>query len=346
MTHETTLAVSAREATTVPRPDIPTDVRASYDISDQATVDRLSGGLVNDALVVTDRGETTVLRRLSDRLDPIVVEDTGVVSDHLNLNGWEAPSIRPTVTGDLHMQDSAGLTWHRMDFIASDGAVPEKYDETLLRAAGQLIGDWHTTTRQLDYQPRFKIPHFHDTPYHADKMAKLAGDMPDCSTRFLARSLVQLYGILPPESAQTPQIIHGDPKLDNMLFRGGQPFTLIDLDNVMRDSILTDVGDSLRSYAGKSMQSGQSEPPVDTFVVAYGEAGELGMSEDEAAQMSLRATGRIALELGMRYLCDIVDTDKYFSWDPANFDSRRDNHYSKATLQLSVASYALRSLHS
>lgn len=324
------------------QPDLPPAVRRAYDISDDVVVERLSGGLVNDTLLVRDQGERTIMRRLSPILGHTLLQDAEVVGNHLIEHGWEAPSNLPTVDGDPHTKDEAGLVWHRMPFIASDGKSPAKPSTELSAAAGTMIGGWHATVRKLDYVPRFSIPNFHNTEYYAAKLTDQLTAMPDRAAYTLAGELLNRYSMLPEQDDKTSQLIHGDPKLDNMLFRDGKPFTLIDFDTVMHGSRWLDVGDFLRSITGKLLVSESAGNASEAFIQTYHEAGELDISVDEATHRAHRATGQIALELGMRYLSDIVDKEKYFSWDPSRHNSRRDNHLERTELQLQVAELALK----
>jgi Ser/Thr protein kinase RdoA (MazF antagonist) len=203
--------------------------------------------------------------------------------------------------------------------------------------------DLHASVRSLNYTPRFSLDHFHDTPYHASKLIDSLPQLTEAG-RELGHGILRSYVTLPTDIEMSRQLIHGDPKLDNMLFRDGKPFTLIDFDTIMKDSVWTDVGDFLRSLTGKLLDKDAAEAGITNFVAAYREASNLGLSPDQTAHQALRHTGRIALELGMRYLCDIVDGNKYFSWSAEQYDSRHDNHIERAALQLRVAQFVIERL--
>jgi Ser/Thr protein kinase RdoA (MazF antagonist) len=147
---------------------------------------------------------------------------------------------------------------------------------------------------------------------------------------------------LPAQEATTQQVIHGDPKLDNMLFRNGIPFTLIDFDTLMEDSPWVDVGDLLRSVIGKRLTAGDriDTDLLEQFSTTYHNNAHLAESADLSYRHAMQATARIATELAMRYLLDIYEED-YFSWDNKSFESRRDNHIPRIELQLNVAKLAV-----
>merc|ERR1712176_809817 len=74
-----------------------------------------------------------------------------------------------------------------------------------------------------------------------------------------ARDLLALYRHrlppLPPDDE--PQIIHGDPKLPNVLFSSAanppEPYTIIDWETYLWGSVWLDLGDLLRSLAKTSL---------------------------------------------------------------------------------------------
>lgn len=315
---------------------IPPAIKTAYDIGTQDSVSRLSGGLVNETLLVEQGEHKFVLRKLAPILGVATVQNTCVISEHLARTGWEAPVITPSVTGELHAFDETGRLWHGMSYIPADTNPTCTYDVTLAELAGQLLGSWHLSVKSLHYSPD-GLPHFHDTDYIARKLEHDAYYLTNPQALKLARWFLSenrhQTEFLPGEF----QIIHGDPKLNNMLFRNGTPFTLIDFDCVMRESIWTDVGDFLRSISGKLVDTGQEVTDTVTgFVEGYLAGNESALSADEALYFAQHATKRITCELGMRYLSDLVDGQDYFSWDQAAYESRDEALYDRALLQYKV----------
>lgn len=338
------LAAPKSEAPVLPDAAIiPDSIRQAYQLDDEITAQSLTGGHVNNTLLVSKAGQyLSILQRQSSAVGTDVLFDAAAVSNHLATAGWEAPTIIPTVTGKLYAKESSGEAWRQQHFIDSDGRVPQNHDAELLASAGDLLGRWHHTTRQLAYVPRFGIPHFHDTDHYAYKLEDYDAALSDERTRALAATLLSAYKTLPSEADDATQVIHGDPKLDNMLFRDGRPFTLIDFDTLMVGSTWIDVGDLSRSLIAKQLSQDRPTSAEDLrpLVDGYHETVGQRTSTDQSFHSAMRATGRIALELGMRYLCDTVEKN-YFQWDDARYTSRSENHYHRAVLQLAVARLAL-----
>jgi hypothetical protein len=119
--------------------------------------------------------------------------------------------------------------------------------------------------------------------------------------------------------------IHGDTKLDNFLFstRTGKVKALIDLDTIMPHTWLADWGDMVRSLVNVA---GEKEPDLakvrvnmDIFrAVARGFLRSARSTTPHEVSRMVDAVRIIALELGLRFLCDYLRGDSYFRLGPAD----------------------------
>jgi len=317
-------------------PTLPPEIRNDYAISDDAAIYGLTGGLVNETMLVVNRGERTILQRLSPVLSVGAIGDMEAVSAHLSAHGWETPRLIPTVDDQPYATDNTQTLWRQTKFINSDGHPPITVSPDLSGEVGHLLGAWHVSMASFDRTPSHQIPYFHDAGHHAKKMESYLDSLPDGASKQLGETILAAYQENIEEILDDgQQFIHGDPKLNNWLFRCGDPFTLIDYDTVMPHSPWTDVGDFIRSVAGQGPVDGLA-PHVAQFMEGYRRSTGIEVPTDQAYQ----ATGRVALVLAMRYLCDVVD-GSYFSWDSERHQSRRDNHVARAKIQLGVARQAL-----
>lgn len=328
---------------------LPVSVERAYDLPTDCDVRYLSGGQVNETLLVDAESRQLILRKLSPLLGTLTIHKTFTIANHLADRGWEAPLIEPTIDNKPYMLDENGNIWHGMRYIASDGAAPAAVDNDFIGISGQLLGKWHRDVQDLQYLPE-SIPHFHDTGYIAHKITEemplLSADEKDLAHIFL-RELYQISNAL---DLSANQIIHGDPKLDNMLYRSGEPFTLIDLDCSLTASRWLDIGDFLRSAHGKVLSnqlthSGTPEDMATAFMEGYSAEAREKTSLEQSVSEALTATKMIATELGLRYLSDIVDGAQYFSWDQTRYQTRQEALYDKAFLQLSVVDEMTRQLN-
>lgn len=316
--------------------DIPTEVLQGYAVSPNR-ISVLGGGLVNCTYLVEDEDRQIIIQRLGSAIQPESIDDTDVYTLHLEQDGWDSPRIQSTVEGNKYFEDNSGNIWRGQRYIESDDSAPSEFDNSTLESMGTLLARWHRTMLWLDYTPKHGIQQFHNTAFYAQKLYGLIEKLPSDESAQLASTILESYEQLPPMPKSPSQLIHGDPKIDNILFRNGKPRTLIDLDTVMHGPIWIDIGDMLRSVLKRDISAGAEIDPgkIESTVIGYFNAARPGISLSETVDKSTIATKHIALELAMRYLNDISD-DCYFSWDELKFTSRHDNHLERANLQFEL----------
>jgi|GEM_PF-2989363 len=314
---------------------IPEEIARAYGLEHITEAQRLSGGLVNQTILVTSDSGRRILQRVSGEIHPQSYEDTKVVADHLVTNGLRAPVPLPTISGEFSATDRSGFQWRSSVYIESDG-VPDDIDGDLVSASGALIGEWHKAASTLAYVPKFGIPGFHNTALYARRLRACMDALHEDDIR-TARLLLTVAS----KSIQLNdphQIIHADTKPDNMTYEDRAPTALIDLDTVMRGSVLTDIGDFLRSVIGRTIkkesEQGTYRGPhleyIGKFIDGYLERNDLAMPYTKALRHVKHATSLLAAELGIRYLCDMTlrADERYFACD---------DHSKRAKLQLTVA---------
>ncbi|MDP6209354.1 MAG: phosphotransferase, partial [Roseibacillus sp.] len=116
------------------------------------------------------------------------------------------------------------------------------------------------------------------------------------------------------------RITHNDTKINNVLFdmETDEAVCVIDLDTVMPGLSLYDFGDLVRTATNPAAEDerdlGKVEMSIRVFeslVEGYLAAAGKILNEAEIAQMAF--SGRlISIELGMRFLTDHLDGDRYF----------------------------------
>ena len=314
--------------------DIPTKIAEHFSISLERSR-RLGGGLVNVTYLAesTDTELRLIIQKIGNVIEPELAQDLPVYTRHLAQAGWECST-------PIHINeavDNEGSVWRGMPYIESDEYPPQTIDVDTAGDIGELLARWHSTMQWLDYEPRFRIPNFHNTSHHARSLFYNTDELPG-NTQELARSVLNSHAELTPLPNAPTQLIHGDPKIENFLFRNGKPFTLIDLDTVMRGPVWFDVGDLLRSVASKDLRQSKEvdQDKINCLIEGYFNAARPGMSLADFADFSKLATQHISLELAMRYLNDIVDAT-YFSWDDKEYASRTENHTARASVYKNLA---------
>lgn len=317
------------------RPELPCVIRDAYGIADNTNIRSLQGGLVNNTFLINpEHDDKFILRKLAPFLGSETVRDTCVIADHLSNNGWEAPISHQTIAGQDYIEDGNNV-WHAEAHIDSWPAGPAPVSEQTPFKSGLLLGRWHHDVKTLDYIPR-GILDFHNTQHYSEELKRYLYTLSP-PAKNLGQKLLMTYSEIESPRHDNHQVIHGDPKLDNMLFRDGDPFTFIDFDCTMRDSPWTDIGDCLRSVNAKMTEKDLETTSVfEEFAAGYTEANEQSMSNDQFLYFALQSAKRITCELGMRYLADITDGNNYFSWDSTKYETRQQALTAKAGLQLQI----------
>lgn len=317
---------------------LPPEVERAYfdDRIDQARL--LGVGIINTTvLIIPVDGVPAVVQKLSPIFDETLMGDYGVVSGHLRDDGWTIPSLLPTDDGSVYKKDTEGKVWRAFEFIESDEDVVG--DSEKLTEYGSILGRLHTSLRTLDYEPVFALPHFHDTHYYATHLSEVSADIPSLEGRGFAEKALQAYAELPQLPDYGKQLIHGDPRIANILHKDGRPYTFIDWDTLMNGTVWMDLGDMLRSIAQESLAKTGSFDVAELSAVAeaYRREAFPNIQSKEFEDHALLAGQTIALELAMRFTADFAEGDDgYFAWDSQTFSSRHEHNMSRAAKQWKI----------
>jgi len=314
---------------------VPPEIIEAFYGSNVESQSRLTGGIVNSTyLIVEKNGNKTILQGLSPIFDASMGIDYAVVSNHLRTEDWEVAYAIESKDGVTYQPDNSDRLWRGFSHIESEQLSAELPKlETVVGLSG-LLGRLHKSLSKLDYLPVFSLPHFHDTAFYISELRDISALLPNIELKRLAKQVIslaedQLIG------NEDSQLIHGDPQMNNALYRGGTPFTFIDFDTLMKANPLVDIGDMLRSVVEKILTEhpkfsvGQLEPVLE----AYHLASQSKYSQEVFSEKALSAGQTIALELGARFMIDVVK-DNYFEWDNKNFCSRSEHNASRAYAQL------------
>lgn len=329
------VTVSLLMKTATPHELVPSSVIDSYAPSTPISISVLSGGIVNTTVLLTniETEEKQVIQKIHPIVEPIQTEDYTVIAQHLQREGWEIPALIPTAEGALFHTDETGAHWRAFEFIASDSnnTHPRMFYQKF-EWLGALLGKLHLSLQEIDYEPKFKIPHFHDSEYYADTLEQVLPVITHPDARILATSALKKFVQLRELPKLPDQLIHADPKVENVLCRDTVPFTFIDWDTAMIGSPWTDLGDMVRS-AEKGNRHNQ-RPLIGTYslIDSYRVASKLDIDAWGFLRAGLRSGAAVTLELAMRYLidCTVDDKDAYFSWDKTAYSSRIESSVTRA----------------
>jgi Ser/Thr protein kinase RdoA (MazF antagonist) len=218
-------------------------------------------------------------------------------------------------------------------------------DPAWLESAAALLGTFHSILADLTHVFVHQRP-LHDTPQHlANLSAALAapGAASDAEARELCEHvLAHARSVRVDFSALPKRLIHGDPKLSNVMFErdgSGRALCMIDLDTVGRGYLAYELGDALRSWCNPGGED-QATARVEHGAFAAVMRGYLRTcpADVNASELASVIDGleTVSAELASRFAADAI-FDRYFGWDPTRFASRREHNLLRARGQLALS---------
>ncbi len=317
-------------------------VLSAYGI-EPASLTQHSGGLINLTLkVVTRNADMWILQRLHPVFPPAINSNIDVVTRYLAEHGACTPRLQHTLNDALWVEVD-GQSWRVLTFVPgrSFATLPDLIHAT---AAGKLLGAFHATmagfTADLPCpRPAVHDPERHQTALIAALATHTTHRLHD-EVRKLASVIANQLAALPALPATAPRLIHGDPKLSNLLFDAdARPLCLVDLDTLIRAPLPFELGDAFRSWCNLSAEDALTATfELSLFAAAIAgyaaTAGEF-ITATEASAIVL-ATEIICLELAMRFAADALN-ESYFGWDITRFGSSGEHNLRRARNQLLAA---------
>jgi Ser/Thr protein kinase RdoA (MazF antagonist) len=311
---------------------------------DPSTLQRVGTGLINQTWSArAAQGVPCVLQRVNRVFPAEIHHDIEAVTRHLQAKGLTTPVLMRTRSKTLwHEHD--GAVWRAMTRI--EGTSYEALqDAGQAREAGRILAVFHRALADLEHTFRHSRLGVHDTARH---LATLRAAL-DEHRAHAAFATVAALGAevleLAAEIDQTPdaadRIVHGDPKISNVMFAhdGRRALCLIDLDTVARMPIALELGDAFRSWCNpKTEDASHATFDLALFGAAIGgyaagAEGLLALAEWEAIP---GAIFRITVELAARFCADAL-RERYFGWDKRRFASASEHNQARTRSQLDLA---------
>ncbi len=294
-------------------------------------------GLINDTFRVVAGGTRYVLQRINGAVfpDPLrIMSNIQALDRQARLHpdlGFRVPVLIATRTGEAGLRAPDGNVWRLMTLIEDAVGLPRLETPEQAREVGRLLGRFHTLLQSLPADAlSVTLPGFHDTPAYLARflsvLARVEGARNDPDVEIGVRFALDRQALAKRladarDRGEIPvRVIHGDPKLDNILFDrdSGRALALIDLDTLQPGLILHDIGDCLRSCCNRSGESagGRNRVSFDLAVAepilhAYAEQTRAWLSAEEIALIP-EAIRLMPFELGLRFLTDHLEGDRYF----------------------------------
>jgi len=319
------------------------EVLAAFAI-DRGSLRRSGTGLINRTWFARDaRNTPCVLQRVNPVFPPAIHYDIDVVTKHLRAKGLPTPMLIGSRHGALWYEHD-GAVWRAMTHV--DGESYEALQSTeQAREAGALLASFHHALADLDHEFRNARLGVHDTAKHLESLraalTEHAAHAHYARIAALAAEVLELAAAAGEPRDAPDRIVHGDPKISNIVFAHGgtQALCLIDLDTLARMPVEFELGDAFRSWCNPKTEDASSATfALPLFKAALtGYAARIdGLLEPAEWQAIPAAIFRIAVELAARFCADAL-RERYFAWDTQRYASASEHNQARTRGQLNLA---------
>jgi aminoglycoside phosphotransferase (APT) family kinase protein len=316
-------------------------------------------GHINDTYAVTINQAGTPVRYILQRINHTVfrqpvalMENVRRVTEHLQRKleaagagdiSRRALTLVPTQAGQHWFVDDGGNHWRCYLFIEKAQSYDQITEPRQADAAAKAFGEFQKLLADLP-PPRLHetIPGFHHTRQRFDALQRAI--TADVGHRVAAAGAEiefaldreAVVDVLLAEQArgQLPErVTHNDCKLNNVMLDDatGEGVCVIDLDTVMPGLTLYDFGDMCRTACSPTAEDERDLSSVairmemfEALVAGYLESAGDFLTAVERSYLSFSAK-LITLEIGIRFLTDHLEGDRYFKLyrDGHNLDRAR-----------------------
>jgi Ser/Thr protein kinase RdoA (MazF antagonist) len=319
------------------------------------TIEPLGRGLINDTFAVDAGVVRGVLQRVHPVFAPEIHWNILAVTEHLHDAGITTPRLVPTGGArPWHTaQDGVWRVTTRVPGVTFDSVQ----DPAQAHAAARLLARFHSALDSLAHTFVGMRSGVHDTPAHLRRLRaavqRHAGHRLHGSVAALADAIESRAAELPSIAGVRPRIAHGDPKLNNVMFRDAtergrhEAVCMIDLDTVGPLSLPYELGDAWRSWcnpAGEDDVAARFDLAIfEASVAGYREGCTLVLAPEEREAL-LHGVEWITLELASRFATDALE-EAYFGWDRARFPAAGEHNLVRARGQWSLHEAVMAARH-
>jgi hypothetical protein len=304
------------------------------------SVSPLGEGFINDTYIVdTQRAIKFVLQRKNGQIFkniPGMVDNICKVTSHIRMKALVQGDdlFRCTIKlypayndGKFYYMDDDQSYWVCMYYIPDTRCYDTASSPQLAYAGGAGIGQFQEQVVDFTGDLAEVLPGFHDIRYRFMQWDTALAENRAGRAKELAREIdwieqrkteMLAFKTLIENKTIPARISHNDTKISNILFdQNGEVLCVIDLDTLMKSSVLYDFGDAIRSYTNTAAEDEAQTESVAMHPEFFKEytRGYLSfarfLTEPEVEWLAFAAK-YITFEQVLRFLMDYIDGDSYY----------------------------------
>lgn len=265
---------------------------------------------------------------MMDNMDRVIRHLKNKISEAGGDPQRETITLIKTVHDGLFYCDDSGEYWVMCVYIR-DGITYEQVNSPILASSGgRAIGRFQAMLSDFEYPLADILPGYHnmkfryeqwDRALEQDAAGKKKEVMKEIAWIESRREKMLSFWDRIEKGLIPLRVAHNDTKISNLLFnKNHEAFCVIDLDTVMRSTVLNDFGDSIRTYANTGAEDDPDPDNVamnmeifKSYCEGYIPEASSFLSEAEKENMAFSAM-YITFEQILRFLMDYIDGDKYY----------------------------------
>ena len=298
----------------------------------------ISNGFINDTyLISVNKNPTFILQRINTNVFTNIgslIHNLDLVLPLLKHQHYKSITLAKTVSGDSFIKTGNNDIWRLMTFIKDSVVFNTTTNLKVAYEAGRIIGLFHKILTNFDTdQLKETLPKFHRIGFRYEQFKEALEKAKPMNIEnakkaidFVEENISMLNGINVDELPV--RVCHNDTKLNNILFsKDHTSLCLIDLDTIMKGTILYDFGDAVRTIANTAAEDKRDLSRInftnelfDSFMDGLAANGNF-LSQKEKDLLSLGVVLMPFLH-GIRALTDYLENNRYYkvAYETQNLD--------------------------
>ncbi len=302
---------------------LPTEEVIAFSIIDKGLINQtfvVSVGKVNTKQFILQAINTTIFPLYEKGLQNIILVEKELMKSDFSY-GFPTPIQDKYICVD-------DLVWRMFPFVEKSICYEKVKDKDQAFEAAKCLGDFYSSLNNFDAeQLHIILPNFHNAAFRFKELQKViaaADDIRLNKAKDIIDAINKEKNVLlkfDKLNAELPKrAVHFDAKISNFLFdkKTGKAKAIIDLDTLMPGTVLSDIGDMIRTYSNVLGEESQAIALVnaDTEIIEHIIAGFLSacgnILNDEEKDNLLFSGKAITLLQCIRFLTDYLNNDSYY----------------------------------